>query len=135
MLVQLQVHSLGADAATDTPILYLQETTGQRVLPIWIGRPEATAIAVRLADRTFGRPLTHDLLARVILGFGGQLSRVILRRGPDNLYLADMLLVRGDVEFTVDARPSDAIAVALRMEAPIFAGDELLPPAEAAATS
>lgn len=65
MLVQLQVQSLGADPATDVPILYLQETAGQRVLPIWIGRPEASAIAVWLADRKFGRPLTHDLLASV----------------------------------------------------------------------
>jgi bifunctional DNase/RNase len=104
----------------------LQESEGERVLPIWIGPGEASAIAMELADMKFSRPLTHDLLAAVLGGLGGALQKVVISRVEENTYFAEMIIRRNDEVISVDARPSDSIAVALRLEAKIFAQDELL---------
>jgi hypothetical protein len=121
----VNVQRLGIEGERRTPVLVLQEAAGDRVLPIWIGQNEAGAIAIELAGLKFGRPLTHDLLTSVIRGFGGRLARVIVNRIEENLYRADMVLQRDDEEFVIDARPSDAIAIAVRMKAEIFVHDEL----------
>ncbi len=126
MLVEVKVQSLGLDRASNTPVLILQEVSGERVLPIWIGPGEASAIAMQLADMKFSRPLTHDLLVSVLAGMGGNLDRVVITRVADSTYYAELVIHRtGDV-ISVDARPSDSIAVALRTDARIFAEDELL---------
>jgi bifunctional DNase/RNase len=104
----------------------LQESEGERVLPIWIGPGEASAIAMELADMKFSRPLTHDLLAAVLGGLGGALQKVVISRVEENTYFAEMIIRRNGEVISVDARPSDSIAVALRLEAKIFAQDELL---------
>lgn len=127
MLVEVKVQSLGLDRASNTPVVILQEHGGERVLPIWIGPGEASAIAMHLASMAFSRPLTHDLLVSVLGGLGGSLQRVIITRVVDNTYFAELIIScnGGDV-VSVDARPSDSIAVALRVDAPIFANEELL---------
>src|SRR5690606_14173777 len=104
----------------------LRETDGTRVLPIWIGPGEARSIAMELAGMKFSRPLTHDLFATVIAGLGGTLKRVHITKVVDNTYYAELIIQRGNDLITVDARPSDSIAIALRMEAPIFTSEELL---------
>ena len=91
--------------------------TGERVLPIWIGPGEASAIAMELAGMKFSRPLTHDLAASLIRGMGGQLTRVLITRVEENTYFAELVIQRGSEVFSVDARPSDSIAIALRMQA------------------
>ena len=126
MLVELKVQSLGLDPSSNTPVLILQELDGQRVLPIWIGPGEASAIAMQLADMRFSRPLTHDLLASVLSGLGGKLQRVVITRVAESTYFAELVIEREDDYISVDARPSDSIAVALRADARIFAEDELL---------
>ena len=126
MLVELKVQSLGLDPLSNTPVLILQELDGQRVLPIWIGPGEASAIAMQLADMRFARPLTHDLLASVLSGLGGKLQRVIITRVAESTYYAELVIEREDDYISVDARPSDSIAVALRADARMFAEDELL---------
>lgn len=126
MLVEVKVQSLGLDRTSNTPVLILQETDGKRVLPIWIGPGEASAIAMQLADMKFSRPLTHDLLAAVLSGLGGKLQRVVITRVADSTYYAELLIERGKDRISVDARPSDSIAVALRADAQIFAEEELL---------
>jgi bifunctional DNase/RNase len=126
VLVEVKVQSLGLDRATNTPVVILQENEGDRVLPIWIGPGEASAIAMQLADWTFSRPLTHDLLVSVVGGLGGSLERVIITQVVDNTYFAELIIRRDGEVFAVDARPSDSIAIALRMEATIFADDGLL---------
>ncbi len=126
MLVEVKVQSLGLDRASNTPVVILRETEGERILPIWIGPGEASAIAMRLADMNFSRPLTHDLLAHVLNGLGGSLRRVVITRVEENTYYAELVIQRNGDVFTVDARPSDSIAVALRLEAEIFADDSLL---------
>lgn len=126
MLVEVRVQSLGLDKMSNTPVVILQELSGERVLPIWIGPGEASAIAMQLADMKFSRPLTHDLLVSVMGGLGGALQKVIITRVEKNTYYAEMIVRRNGEIISVDARPSDSIAVALRMEARIFADDELL---------
>ncbi len=126
MLVQVSVQSLGLDRASNTPVVILQEHDGERVLPIWIGPGEASAIAMELADMKFSRPLTHDLLASVMGGLGGALKKVIISRVEANTYFAEMIIRRNGEVISVDARPSDSIAVALRLQADIFAQEALL---------
>jgi len=126
VLVEVKVQSLGLDRASNTPVLILQEVEGERVLPIWIGPGEASAIAMQLAEMKFSRPLTHDLLVSVVSGMGGNLDRVVITRVADSTYFAELVIRRPEDVISVDARPSDSIAVALRADARIFAEDDLL---------
>lgn len=125
-MVEVKVQSLGLDRTSSTPVVILQETDGTRVLPIWIGPGEASAIAMELAGMKFARPLTHDLFASVIMGLGGSLKRVMITKVVDNTYYAELIIQRGSEVFSVDARPSDSIAIALRMSASIFTTEDLL---------
>ena len=126
MLVQVSVQSLVFIGASETPVVILRERDGERVLPIWIGLTEAQAIGFELADYKFPRPLTHDLLASVVSGLGGALRKVVISRVEESTYFAEMIIRRNGEVISVDARPSDSIAVALRLEADIFAEEELL---------
>ena len=126
MLVEVRVQSLGLDRSSNTPVVILEEVGGDRVLPIWIGPGEASAIAMQLADMEFSRPLTHDLLVAVLNGLGGSLRKVIITRVEKNTYYAELIIHRNGEVISVDARPSDSIAVALRVDARIFAQDDLL---------
>ena len=114
------------DRASNTPVVILEEKDGERMLPIWIGPSEASAIAWEMAHMNFSRPLTHDLLARVLGSLGGDLQKVIISRVESNVYFAEMIIRRNGEVISVDARPSDSIAVALRLEADIFADEDLL---------
>jgi len=125
-VIEVRVAHLGLDRTTNTPVVILQEQGGDRMLPIWIGPAEASAIAMELAGMKFARPLTHDLLKQVIVGLGADLRKVIITQVKDNTYYAELHIYRGDAVINIDARPSDSIAVALRLKAPIFTSDELL---------
>ena len=125
-MIEVRVAHLGLDRATNSPVVILQEKDGERVLPIWIGPAEASAIAMHLAGVKFARPLTHDLIRQVIVGLGADLRRVTITQVKDNTYFAELYLYRNDHVIQIDARPSDSIAVALRLNAPIFTSDELL---------
>ena len=126
MLVEVKVQSLGLDRSSNTPVVILEELDGERVLPIWIGPAEASAIAMQLADMEYSRPLTHDLLVAVLNGLGGSLQKVIITRVEKSTYYADLIIHRDGEVISVDARPSDSIAVALRVDVRIFAQDDLL---------
>jgi len=126
MLVEVRVQSLGLDRSSNTPVVILQELSGDRVLPIWIGPGEASAIAMQLADMTFERPLTHDLLVSVLEGMGGTLDRVVISRVEKGTYYAELRVQRNGSLVTLDARPSDSIAVALRVDARMYADESLL---------
>lgn len=126
MLLEVRVQSLGLDRTNNNPVVILREQDGERVLPIWIGPGEASAIAMQLADWSFSRPLTHDLLVSVLGGLGGTLERVIITGVVENTYFAELIIQRNGGVISVDARPSDSIAVALRMKAKIFAEEALL---------
>ena len=125
-MVEVNVAHLGVERTTNTPIVVLQEKGGARVIPIYIGHAEANAIAMELADVKFERPLTHDLLRQVIVGLGAELSRVVVTRVEKSTYYAELELRRDDHVIQIDARPSDSIAIALRLKAPIFTSEDLL---------
>jgi bifunctional DNase/RNase len=125
-MVEVTVARLGLDSSTNSFVVILQERDGGRLLPIWIGRPEAEAIAAHLQSIKRERPLTHDLAKSLILGLGAELRRVSITRVSDRTYFAELQIAKGAELIAVDARPSDSIAIALRCGAPIFAAEELL---------
>ena len=114
------------DLPTRQPAVLLKVEGENRLLPIWTGRPEMTAIVAKLQGRVCPRPLTHDLLASVIDGLSASLERVLVIKARENTVHAVLELVAGDKEIAIDSRPSDAIALAMRTEAPIFVSAELL---------
>ena len=122
----VKVASLGLDKASNTPVVILQEADGERVLPIWIGPGEASAIAMELAGMKFSRPLTHDLFMAMLQGLGSELQRVLITKVIDNTYHAELIIQQDGNMVSIDARPSDSIAIALRAKAPIYAHDDLL---------
>ena len=111
---------------TNQPIVLLREAEGSRYLPIWIGAVEATAIAYALEGVVPQRPLTHDLLKTVSESLGASVARVVVTELRDSVYYADLVLATGADEVTVSSRPSDAIALAARMGAPLFATPQVL---------
>ncbi len=126
MMVEVTVARLGLDSATNSYVVVLRERDGRRVLPIWIGQPEAESIVMQMNQVKRERPITHDLCKSLILALGGTLRRVSITRVQKSTYYAEMQVEgpKGVVE--VDARPSDCIAIALRLDAPIFAPSLLL---------
>jgi len=111
---------------SSTPLLLLEEVGGERVLPIFVGAPEATAIAYALQNVTTPRPMSHDLLGNVIAALGAQLFAVEITELVDNTYFANLRLLRERTEINVSARPSDAVAIALRVGSPILVSDQLM---------
>ena len=125
-MVEVVVARLGLDSTTQSYVLVLQEKGGTRLLPIWIGQPEAESIVMQIHNIKRVRPLTHDLCKNLILGLGGSLRRVQITRVEKNTYYAELHINRGDNVVQIDARPSDSIAIALRLSAPIYASETLL---------
>jgi len=125
-MIEVSVSGLGIDGSSNSPVVILKEKEGKRVLPIWIGHSEASAIAMELAGVKFKRPLTHDLLKSFLVAFKANLIRVIIGDLRDNTYYASLFLKSGNETISIDARPSDSIALALRVKAPIFTNDSLL---------
>src|SRR4051812_44445371 len=125
-MVEVIVSRLGLDSSTQSYVVILQEKGGQRLLPIWIGQPEAESIVMQMHNVTRARPLTHDLCKSLILGLGGALQRIHITRVEKNTYYAELHIARDGDVVQVDARPSDSIAIALRLSAPIFAAESLL---------
>lgn len=125
-MVEVYVSKLGHDGQQKSFVVILQERNGTRVLPIWIGRPEAESIAAQLHNIPRERPMTHDLVRSLVTALDGTLARVVVTQVVDHTYHAEMHLTRGGESHVVDARPSDAIAIALRLGAPLFAAEDLL---------
>ncbi len=123
---EVTVASLGLDKTSSTPVVILREKEGERLLPIWIGPGEASAIAMELAGIHFARPLTHDLFSAVVRGLGSALVRVLITKVVDNTYFASLVFHQDGEYISIDSRPSDSIALALRAQAPIFADESLL---------
>ncbi len=111
---------------TNQPIVLLREADGVRYLPIWIGATEATAIAFALEGVEPQRPLTHDLLRNVTIGLGATIERVVVNDLREGIYYADLVLATAGQEVVVSSRPSDAIALAARTDAKLYASPEVL---------
>lgn len=125
-MIEVVVSRLGMDPSSQTYVVVLQEKDGQRLLPIWIGQPEAESIVMQMHNMKRARPLTHDLCKTIITGLGATLRRVQITRVENNTYYGELHLQRDGKIVNVDSRPSDAIAIALRLDAPIFAAEALL---------
>ncbi|MGH7826980.1 MAG: bifunctional nuclease domain-containing protein [Candidatus Binatia bacterium] len=119
--VETKIKTLMLDPNSQTPVVVLEAVTDKRLLPIWIDIPEARAIALELEHVTTPRPLTHDLIRNILQGLGATLQRVTITDIRNNTYLAMLTLRHKGQESQIDSRPSDAIAIALRMKAPIYA--------------
>ncbi len=117
---------LGLDRSNNSYVVILKEKDGDRLLPIWIGQPEAESIVIEMSKLRRERPLTHDLCKTLITGLGGTLRRVQITKVENRTYYAELQIGRDEQVISVDARPSDSIAIALRFSAPIFAQDSLL---------
>jgi bifunctional DNase/RNase len=125
-MVEVILRAVRVDVGSSTPLLLLEEVAGDRVLPIFIGAPDATAIAYALQGVKAPRPMSHDLLGNVITALGAQLFAVEITELRDNTFFANLRLIRNHEEINVSARPSDAVALALRIGAPILVSDELM---------
>ena len=125
-LVEVEVMRLGLDRSTNSYVVILQEKGGSRLLPIWIGQSEAESIVIEMNKLKRERPLTHDLCKNLIVGLGGTLRRVHITKVENRTFYAELHIARPSGAVSIDARPSDSIAIALRFEAPIFAEEHLL---------
>ena len=124
--VPMDLVGIRIELPTNTPILLLREHDGDRYLPIWINTPEATAIALAHDGIRPERPLTHDLLTSLIDELGARVSEVVVTELRGGTFFADLRLMVGEQLHTISSRPSDAVAIAVRTDAPVFASRELL---------
>lgn len=126
--VEMRVKKVLLDPSTRNPtaVVLLESTKGKRVMPIWIGSEEATSIAIELEKMSIPRPNTHDLIRNILQGVGASIHHITITDLRNNIYYANISLRLKGQEFRIDSRPSDAIAVALRMKAPIFASARVL---------
>ena len=125
-LTEVEVMRLGLDRSNNSYVVILREKGGERLLPIWIGQPEAESIVIEMSKLRRERPLTHDLCKTLISALGGTLRRIQITKVENRTYFAEMQINRDEQIISVDARPSDSIAIALRFSAPMYAQDSLL---------
>ena len=125
-MIEVTVAQLGVDRATNSPVVILRERDGARVLPIWIGPAEASAIAMELQGVKFQRPLTHDLLNNVITSLGARVESVVVNDLSNDTFFARIILDVNGQSMEIDSRPSDALALAVRVKVPIFADEAVL---------
>jgi len=135
-VVEVRLHGLILEQKTQQNIVILREIEGERILPIWIGPVEAQAIRRYLAEESFPRPLTHDLIQLVVDGLKAKVTRIVIADLKESTFFASIVIESAGEVLSIDARPSDSIAVALRAKAPIFVNEKLLqpPPSAEAAT-
>lgn len=124
--VEVQIRGLMMDPTTNMPIVVLKDVDGDSVLPIWVGMYEANAIALELEKTATPRPLTHDLMQNITRALNGEVRRVVVSELRDETFLAVIWMEQEGESVAVDARPSDAIALALRWDCPIFVTREVL---------
>lgn len=126
-MVEVQLAAVRVDLQSNTPVVLLQELEGaRRTLPIFIGPPEATAIAFAIQGVPVKRPMTHDLMRDLLQALGANVEQVVITELVATTYHAELRLVAGDRHLTVQSRPSDAIALAARTGSPLFVADDLL---------
>src|SRR5579863_1721167 len=135
MEVEMTIRGLMLDPVTQTPIVILKDVGGDSVLPIWVGVPEANAIALEMEKVSTPRPMTHDLIKNVLTGLETQVHKVVVTELREDTFYAVIWLERGGEVISVDSRPSDALALALRVDCPIFVEELVLKTSKLAANS
>ena len=123
---EMLIYGVSFDLVGKQPIVLLKTADGNKFLPIWIGHPEAAAILMKLQSQAAPRPMTHDLLSDMLDQLGASIVRITVTELRENTFYAQITVAQDGQEIEVDARPSDAIALAIRAEAPIFAADSVI---------
>ena len=123
---EMLIYGVSFDLVGKQPIVLLKTADGNKFLPIWIGHPEAAAILMKLQSQAPPRPMTHDLLSDMLEQLGAQVVRITVTELRENTFYAQITVQQDGAEIEVDSRPSDAIALAIRAEAPIFAADRVI---------
>jgi bifunctional DNase/RNase len=123
---EMQIYGVSFDLVGKQPIVLLKTTEGNKFLPIWIGHPEAAAILMKLQGATTPRPMTHDLVADILAQLDAHVVRITVTELRESTFYAQITVQQDGSEVEIDSRPSDAIALAIRADAPIFAADEVI---------
>lgn len=126
MLIEMKVSGLTIDPLTNTPIVILKDMEDKKAIPIWIGLFEASAIATELEKVSFSRPMTHDLLRNILKTLDVEVTRIEITDLKNNTFFANICLLKNGINVVVDSRPSDAIALALRMDVPIYVDEKVV---------
>jgi len=125
-MIEMELTGVRVELPTNQPIVLLREREGERYLPIWIGAAEAAAIALSLQGVVTPRPMTHDLLKNILEDLSVRVARIVVTELRESTFFATIEMQRDSTTFEVSSRPSDAIALAVRMAIPIFASEEVL---------
>ncbi len=133
MEIEMKIRGLMMDPVTNMPIVILKDTAGTQILPIWVGIYEANAIALEIEKVTTPRPMTHDLIKNVLTGLETGVERVVVSELRDDTFYAVIWLRRDGEAISIDSRPSDALALALRLDCPIYVDEQVLKNAKSAA--
>jgi len=123
---EMVIYGVSFDIVGKQPIVLLKTAEGNKFLPIWIGHPEAAAILMKLQGATTPRPMTHDLVTEMLVQLEARVTRITVTELRDNTFYASITIQMDGTEIEVDSRPSDAIALAVRAEAPIYADDRVI---------
>src|SRR5919202_2510896 len=123
---EMHIYGVSFDLVGKQPIVLLKTAEGNKFLPIWIGHPEAAAILMKLQSHTAPRPMTHDLVTDMLEQLGAQVTRIVVTELRENTFYAQITVQQDGSEVEIDSRPSDAIALAIRAEAPIYAADRVI---------
>ena len=135
MEVEMKIRGLMMDPVTNMPIVILKDVGSDTVLPIWVGIYEANAIALEIEKVTTPRPMTHDLIKNLLVGLDTQIHKVVVSDLREDTFFAVIWLERDGHVISVDSRPSDALALALRVDCPIFVADQVLKSSKVASTA
>lgn len=125
-LVEVEVEGVYIDRLLDTPILFLKERAGDRILPVWIGASEATAISLAMHNQVLERPMTHDLIKILIKTLDADVQNIVVQELKNGTFYARIHITKNNAIYEIDARPSDSIAIALRFNARIYVQEEVM---------
>lgn len=126
MEVEMKIRTLMMDPVTQMPIVVLRDSTGNTILPIWVGVYEANAIALEIEKINTPRPMTHDLIKTLLMGMDARVDRIVVNELKDDTFFAVIWLEKDGQFISIDSRPSDALAIALRTDSPIFVDESVL---------
>jgi bifunctional DNase/RNase len=132
MDIEMKIRGLMVDPNTNTPIVVLKDVKGETLLPIWVGLYEANAIAIEVEKASPPRPMTHDLLKNMIHGLNARVEKIVVTELRDDTFFAVIWMDQDGEAVAIDARPSDALALALRSDCPIYVSEEVLQTAKLA---
>lgn len=135
MEVEMKIRGLMMDPSTNMPIVVLKDIGGDAVLPIWVGVYEANAIALEIEKVTTPRPMTHDLIKNLLIGLDTHVHKVVVNELRDDTFFAVIWMERAGKVISIDSRPSDALALALRLDCPIYVDEEVLKTSKLASAS